>query len=47
VCDIIMNKGKARGVYVLTITKTRSKRWEIRNILGICFLTHQVLVLKA
>jgi competence protein ComFC len=26
VCDIIMNKGKARGVYVLTITKTRSKR---------------------
>ena len=26
VCDVIMNKGKARGVYVLTITKTRSKR---------------------
>lgn len=24
VCDVIMNKGKARGVYVLTITKTRS-----------------------
>lgn len=26
VCNIIMNKGKARNVYVLTITKTRSKR---------------------
>jgi len=26
VCDVIMNKGKARGVYVLTITKTRSNR---------------------
>ncbi len=26
VCDVIMNKAKARGVYVLTITKTRSKR---------------------
>ncbi len=26
VCDIIMNKGKARCIYVLTITKTRSKR---------------------
>jgi competence protein ComFC len=26
VCDMIMNKGKARGIYVLTITKTRSKR---------------------
>ncbi len=26
VCDVIMNKGKAREVYVLTITKTRSKR---------------------
>lgn len=26
VCDAIMNKGNARGVYVLTITKTRSKR---------------------
>lgn len=26
VCDVIMNKGNARGVYVLTITKTRSKR---------------------
>lgn len=25
-CDIIKNKGKARNVYVLTITKTRSKR---------------------
>jgi predicted amidophosphoribosyltransferase len=26
VCDVIMNKGKARGVYVLTITKTRTKK---------------------
>jgi competence protein ComFC len=26
VCDILIKKGKARGVYVLTITKTRSKR---------------------
>jgi uncharacterized protein (TIGR02145 family) len=26
VCDVIINKGKAKGVYVLTITKTRSKR---------------------
>lgn len=26
VCDVIMKKGKASGVYVLTITKTRSKR---------------------
>lgn len=26
VCDILLKKGKARGVYVLTITKTRSKR---------------------
>jgi competence protein ComFC len=25
-CDVIMNKGKAKEVYVLTITKTRSKR---------------------
>lgn len=26
VCDIIINQGKAKSVYVLTITKTRSKR---------------------
>ncbi len=26
VCDVIINEGKAKGVYVLTITKTRSKR---------------------
>lgn len=26
VCDVIMNKGKTKEVYVLTITKTRSKR---------------------
>ncbi len=26
VCDIVKNKGKAANVYVLTITKTRSKR---------------------
>jgi len=26
VCDIIINKAKAKNVYVLTITKTRSKR---------------------
>jgi len=26
VCDILSKKGKARGVYALTITKTRSKR---------------------
>ena len=26
VCDIITNQGKAKSVYVLTITKTRSKR---------------------
>ena len=26
VCDIILNQGKAKNVYVLTITKTRSKR---------------------
>lgn len=26
VCDVIMNTAKARGVYVLTITKTRVKR---------------------
>ena len=24
VCDLVMNKGKAKAVYVLTITKTRS-----------------------
>jgi competence protein ComFC len=26
VCDVIINEGKAKSVYVLTITKTRSKR---------------------
>lgn len=26
VCDILLNKGNAKGVYVLTITKTRTKR---------------------
>jgi len=26
VCDVIINQGKAKNVYVLTITKTRSKR---------------------
>ena len=26
VCDVIINQGRAKGVYVLTITKTRSKR---------------------
>ena len=26
VCDIIKNKGNAKNIYVLTITKTRSKR---------------------
>lgn len=26
VCDVVLNKGNARAVYVLTITKTRSKR---------------------
>ena len=26
VCDILLNVGKARGVYVLTITKTRTKK---------------------
>lgn len=26
VCDILINVGKARGVYVLTITKTRTKK---------------------
>lgn len=26
VCDVLLNKGNAKGVYILTITKTRSKR---------------------
>lgn len=37
VCDVLLNVGKARGVYVLTITKTRTKRWETENIQLLCF----------